>query len=54
MVYSLLQLPGGNEDDEKLHCKLMHSHYSHLHKRDYCLHCLTDGFDVFSGFDCLY
>ena len=41
-------------DDKNLHSKLMHSHYSHLHKRDYCLHCITDGFDVFSGFDGLY
>ena len=37
LVYSLLQLSGGNEHDKNLHSKLMHSHYSHLHKRDYLL-----------------
>ena len=54
LVDSLLQLSSGYEENKNLNTKLRHSHYSHIHKCDYCLQWITDGFDIFSGFDCLY
>ena len=54
LVDSLLQLSSGYDNDKNLQSKLMHSHYYDLHKGDSCLHRITDGFHVFSGFDSLY
>ena len=54
LVDSLLQLSSGYEEDQNLYTKFRHSHYCHIHKRDYCLQRITDGFDVFSGLGCFY